>query len=292
MGGFLQALLNGTFMGCMYGLIALGLSLVFGVMRIINFAHGALLMVGMFASYWLWAKTHVNPYVGMLVVAPALFLFGYYVQDWLINPLLRKETGKKVHSVILMTSGLVLVLENGALLAFGPNYKMAHTSVTGKVLELGSVMVSLPRLYGALVTIAAVVALHFFLMRTDIGKAIRASGQDREAARLMGIDDYRIYKIAFGIGMALLGISGSCLFPFYYVHPAVGPLFEVRSFVIVVLGGLGSFAGAFIGGLIVGLIESVGAQFISAVWTEVIILVIFIVVLLVRPSGLLGIQRE
>ncbi|MCL5046269.1 MAG: branched-chain amino acid ABC transporter permease [Actinobacteria bacterium] len=292
MAGFEQSTLNGLMMGSLYGLIALGLSLVFGVMKIINFAHGALLMVGMFTAYWLWVFTNLNPYLLILLSVPILFFFGYYVQHFLVNPLLRKERGKKAHSVILMTSGLVLVLENLALFAFGPNYRMARTVVSGTTFKLGEIMVSQPRFYAALISIVAIIGLHLFLTRTDMGKAIRATGQDREAARLMGIDDFKIYKIAFGIGMACLGVAGNLLFPFYYVQPAVGPFFEIRSFVIVVLGGIGSLGGSLVGGLIIGLIESVGAQFVSAVWTELIIMILFIAMLLVKPSGLLGRQRE
>lgn len=292
MESIVQALINGILMGCLYGLIALGLSLIYGVMKIVNFAHGAVLMVGMFIAYWIFQTTKMDPYLGMLIVAPAMFLFGYAIQKFLVSPILQKDQEKKPLAVILMTTGLMLFLENTALFLFGPNYRISQTPYTGSTFTLGEIIISKPRLMAFVVAIVVALALELFLTKTDLGRAIRATGQDREAARLMGLDDFQIYKIAFGIGAAVVGIAAALLIPFNYVHPSVGTVFENRSFVIVVLGGIGSFSGALLGGLLVGIIESVGAQFISATWTEVLIFAVFILVLLFKPSGLLGTQKE
>ncbi|MHB1404029.1 MAG: branched-chain amino acid ABC transporter permease [Desulfitobacteriaceae bacterium] len=284
----IAATLNGLFMGSLYGLIAVGLSLVFGVMKIINFAHGALVMVGMYAVFYMWSLVGLDPYLSLLVVVPALFFFGYFLQGRVINPVLKREFGRNGHAVILLTVGLTLVLQNAALLFFGAYYKAAKTFVSGMTLDMGGVIISVPRLIAGIVGAIVILGLQLMLSKTDLGKAIRATGQDREAAGLMGINDYKIYNIAFGICLAILGIAAALMLPMYYVQPEAGKIFEMRSFVIAVLGGIGSLSGAFYGGLIVGLIESVTAQLWSATAAEMLIFVVFIGVLLYKPSGLLG----
>lgn len=284
----IAATLNGLFMGSLYGLIAVGLSLVFGVMKIINFAHGALVMVGMYAVFYMWRLVGIDPYLSLIVVIPALFLFGYFLQGKIINPVLKREFGRNGHAVILLTVGLTLVLQNAALLFFGAYYKAAKTFVSGMTWDMGGIVISVPRLIAGVVGAIVILGLQLMLSKTDLGKAIRATGQDREAAGLMGINDYKIYNIAFGICLAILGIAAALMLPMYYVQPEAGKIFEMRSFVIAVLGGIGSLSGAFYGGLIVGLIESVTAQIWSATAAEMLIFVVFIGVLLYKPSGLLG----
>ena len=284
----IAATLNGLFMGSLYGLIAVGLSLVFGVMKIINFAHGALVMVGMYAVFYMWSLAGLDPYLSLWVVVPVLFLFGYFLQGKVINPVLKREFGRNGHAVILLTVGLTLVLQNAALLFFGAYYKAAKTVVSGLTLDVGGVVVSVPRLIAGVIGAIVILGLQLMLSKTDLGKAIRATGQDREAAGLMGINDYKIYNIAFGICLAILGIAAALMLPMYYVQPEAGKIFEMRSFVIAVLGGIGSLSGAFYGGLIIGLIESVTAQLWSATAAEMLIFVVFIGVLLYKPSGLLG----
>ncbi|WP_206811633.1 branched-chain amino acid ABC transporter permease [Paradesulfitobacterium ferrireducens] len=284
----IAATLNGLFMGSLYGLIAVGLSLVFGVMKIINFAHGALVMVGMYAVFYMWSLIGLDPYLSLVVVVPVLFLFGYFLQGKVINPVLKREFGRNGHAVILLTVGLTLVLQNAALLFFGAYYKAAKTFVSGMTWDMGGVVTSVPRLIAGVVGAIVILGLQLMLSKTDLGKAIRATGQDREAAGLMGINDYKIYNIAFGLCLAILGIAAALMLPMYYVQPEAGKIFEMRSFVIAVLGGIGSLSGAFYGGLIVGLIESVTAQVWSATAAEMLIFVVFIGVLLYKPSGLLG----
>lgn len=284
----IAATLNGLFMGSLYGLIAVGLSLVFGVMKIINFAHGALVMVGMYAVFYMWSLVGLDPYLSLVVVVPVLFLFGYFLQGKVINPVLKREFGRNGHAVILLTVGLTLVLQNAALLFFGAYYKAAKTFVSGMTWDMGGVVISAPRLIAGVVGAIVILGLQLMLSKTDLGKAIRATGQDREAAGLMGINDYKIYNIALGVCLAILGIAAALMLPMYYVQPEAGKIFEMRSFVIAVLGGIGSLSGAFYGGLIVGLIESVTAQLWSATAAEMLIFVVFIGVLLYKPSGLLG----
>lgn len=288
-----EATINGVFMGSLYGLIAVGLSLVFGVMKVVNFAHGSLLTIGMYAVYYLVIKANWHPYLTPLVVLPFLFIFGYLLQGKIINPVLKRELSYGGgHAVILLTVGMMLVMENLALLFFGAYYKVAQTDIAGVTLNLDKMVVSVPRLIAGVVSLLVILALQAFLTRTDLGKAIRATGQDREAVRLMGVNDYKIYNIAFGICFAVLGVAAALMIPMYYVHPAAGKVFEMRSFVIAVLGGLGSLNGAFLGGLIIGLIESVSAQFLSATTAEFLIFAIFIAVLFFKPAGLLGSQQK
>jgi branched-chain amino acid transport system permease protein len=290
---FAQAVINGLLMGSVYSLTALGLTLIFGVMKVINFAHGSFLMIGMFASYWLFFLTGLDPYLGLIVVVPFCFAVGYFTQSILIKPIFKMEKGvREPLGVLLLTSGLWLLLDNVALLLFGADFRAIQTHYSGMNYQFGSILVSVPRFYAFVGTIAGAIGLHIFLKMTLIGKAIRATGQDRDVAGLMGVNIYYIYNIAFGIGIAITGFVGGLLTPFFYVHPTVGFAFDIRAFVIVVLGGLGSIPGALIGGLIIGLIESVGAQFMTATWTAAIIYIIFLLVLFFKPEGLLGLKEE
>jgi branched-chain amino acid transport system permease protein len=293
MESYLQALINGIMMGALYGLSAVGLSIIFGVMKVINFAHGSFLMVGMFASYWLFSLTGLDPYAGLIFVVPFCFAVGYCVQATLIKPIFVKEKGvREPIGVLLLTVGLGIVIDNLALLFFGAEYRAAKTIYSEVSYKFGNILINPPRMYAFAGMILASSFLYFFLKGTQIGKAIRATGQDRDTAGLMGINIYRIYNIAFGMGIGITGFAGGLLTPFYYVYPSVGFSFGLRAFVILVLGGLGSIPGAIIGGLIIGLIESVGAQFMPATWTAVIIYVVFLLVLFFKPEGILGVKGE
>ena len=288
----IEATINGVLMGGFYGFIAVSLSLIFGVAKIVNFAHGALLMVAMFFVYWIMVLLKIDPYLAALLAAAFLFLFGYVFQNLFIEPILRREKETAPLAVILLTSGLMLMMENIALLLFGADYRMVKTTYTGKSWSIGGMMIIQPKMIGFFLSLILVFLLEFYLRKTNLGRAIRATSQDREAARLVGIDDYRIYKIVFGIGTTMLGFAGSFLSPFYYIHPAIGEIFVLKSFVIVVLGGLGSISGALLAGIVVGIIESLGAQFMNSTMTECLIFIIFIAFLLVKPTGLLGKRRE
>jgi branched-chain amino acid transport system permease protein len=290
----IEDMINGILMGSIYGLTAMGLTIIFGVLKVINFAHGSLLMVGMYATYWAITLTGIHPYLALAIVIPAMFIFGYALQAVVIKPIFIAEKNvREPITVIIVTTGIWYILDNLALLVFGPQYRsLADNPLKGKMLEFGGMFVSQPKLFGFITAIVTASAIHWFMQKTVMGRAIRATSMDREAASLMGINQYRIYNVAFGIGAATTGIAAVTLLPFYNVFPTVGVLFDIKCFIIVVLGGLGSISGALLGGIIIGLIESVGPQFMTATWTEAIVYGLFLLVLFVKPSGLFGQKHD
>jgi branched-chain amino acid transport system permease protein len=290
----LEDTINGILMGSIYGLTALGLTLIFGVLKVINFAHGSLLMVGMYVAYWAVALTGLHPYLALILVVPVMYLFGYYLQDIVIKPIFKAEREvREPITVIIVTTGLWYILDNVTLLVFGPQYRtLQNNPLRGKMLELGSMLISVPKLWGFVTALVTAASIYWFLQRTRLGRAIRATSLDRDAASLMGIKQYKVYNIAFGIGTATAGIAGVTLVPFYNVFPSVGVLFDIKGFIIVVLGGLGSMGGALLGGIIIGVIESVGPQFMAATWTEAIVYGLFLLFLFVKPSGLFGVRYD
>ena len=290
----LEDMINGILMGSIYGLTALGLTVIFGVLKVINFAHGSMLMVGMYAAYWAVVLTGLHPYLALVLVVPVMFLFGYFLQDIVIKPIFKAEREvREPITVIIVTTGVWYILDNLTLLIFGPQYRTIQDNpLRGKMLEIGGMLISMPKLWGFFTAILTALAVYWFLQRTRMGRAIRATSLDRDAASLMGINQYRVYNIAFGIGTATAGIAGVTLVPFYNVFPSVGVLFDIKGFIIVVLGGLGSISGAILGGIIIGLIESVGAQYMAATWTEGIVYALFLLVLFVKPSGLFGVRYD
>lgn len=290
----IEDMINGVLMGSIYGLTAMGLTVIFGVLKVINFAHGSMLMVGMYAAYWAISLTGIHPYLALVLVIPTMFVFGYYLQAIVIKPIFIAEKNvREPITVIIVTTGIWYILDNLALLVFGPQYRSLSTNpMQGQMLELGGMFISVPKLFGFITAIVTAGAIHWFLQKTLMGRAIRATSMDREAASLMGINQYRIYNVAFGIGAATAGIAAVTLIPFNNVFPTVGVLFDIKGFIIVVLGGLGSISGALIGGIIIGLIESVGPQFMTATWTEAIVYGLFLIVLFVKPSGLFGQKHD
>jgi branched-chain amino acid transport system permease protein len=290
----LEDTINGILMGSIYGLTALGLTIIFGVLKVINFAHGSLLMVGMYAAYWAVLMTGLHPYLALVLVVPAMYFFGYALQDIVIKPIFKAERDvREPITVIIVTTGIWYILDNLALLVFGPDYRtISNNPLRGKMLEIGQIMISVPKLWGFVLAMVTATAVYLFLQKTRMGRAIRATSLDRDAASLMGINQYKIYNVAFGIGTATAGIAAVALVPFYNVFPTVGVLFDIKGFIIVVLGGLGSIGGAILGGIIIGLIESVGPQFMTATWTEAIVYGLFLLVLFVKPSGLFGVKYD
>lgn len=278
------SLLNGVTTGAVYALIALGLTLIYGVLHIINFAHGASLMVALYGVYFLKEYAGIDPYMAFPFVVPAMFALGYGLQRGIIN---RASHGKD-ENILLVTLGLSIVLENLALLFFKSDTRTIETAYTLTTLAIGPAMIALPKLVafaGALV----VSGLLVWMMRaTDLGSAIRAVAKEKQGARLMGIDVDHVYAMCFGIGLACLGAAACFLLPAYYVNPTVGSGFVLVAFTIVVLGGMGSFEGAFVGGLLIGVVESLGGLYLGESLGQVGIFVIFIAVLLFRPQGLFG----
>lgn len=286
--------INGILMGSIYGLAALGLTMIFGVLKVINFAHGSLLMVSMYVAYWAVTLTGLHPYIALVLVVPVMFIFGYLLQDIVIKPIFKAEKNvREPITVIIVTTGVWYILDNLTLLIFGPQYRNLEANpLRGKMLEIGEMMISVPKLWGFGAAVLTTLAIHLFLQKTATGRAIRATSLDREAASLMGINAYKIYNLAFGIGTAIAGVAAVALVPFYNVFPTVGVLFDIKCFIIVVLGGLGSIGGALLGGIIIGLIESVAPQFMAATWTEAIVYGLFLLVLFVKPSGIFGVKHD
>ncbi|MGA2957931.1 MAG: branched-chain amino acid ABC transporter permease [Thermodesulfobacteriota bacterium] len=280
----LQLIINGLLLGGMYALISIGLTLIFGVLEIVNFAHGEFLMLAMYASYFLFQFYGIDPYLSLLIILPLFFLIGVAVQRATIQPILNAPPLNQ----IFMTVGLSMVLQNVALFFWTADYRIVKTSYSALTLKTGGLMISFPRLVAFILAMGLIAALLVFLQKTYTGKAIRALAQERKAAMLMGINVYRTYQIAFGIGIACVGAAGAMLIPVYFVFPSVGTLFVLIAFVVVILGGYNSLTGSLVGGLIIGVVEAFSGFFISPHLKEAIYFAIFILILLFRPTGLFG----
>jgi len=280
----IQLIINGLLLGGMYALISIGLTLIFGVLEIINFAHGEFLMLSMYASFWLFQLYGIDPYLSLLIILPLFFLIGLAIQRAIIQPILNAPPLNQ----IFMTVGLSMVLQNLALFVWRADYRTVKTAYSALTLKTSGLMISFPRLVAFILAMGVIGALLIFLKKTYTGKAIRALAQERRAAMLVGINVYRTYQIAFGIGIACVGAAGAILMPVYFVFPSVGALFVLIAFVVVILGGYNSLTGALIGGLIIGVVDAFSGFFISPHLREAICFVIFILILLFRPRGLLG----
>jgi len=279
-----QLAVSGLLLGGVYALISVGLVLIFGVLEIINFAHGEFLMLSMFAAYWFFNLWGMDPYVSLLIIIPLFFLTGIIVQRIIFQPLLDAPPLDQV----FVSLALSLIIQNLALYFWKANYRTVNTSYSSLVINVSQITINFSRLIAFAVALGTILLLFLFLKRTYIGRAIRALAQQKRGARLMGINIYRTYQIAFGIGIACVGIAGGVLIPVYYVYPSVGTLFVLTAFVIVILGGYNSLVGALVGGLIIGVVETFSGFFISPHLKQVVYFVIFILLLLVKPTGLFG----
>lgn len=288
----LQALLGGIASGAVYGLIALGLSLQFGVMKIINFAHGSFLMMAMYVSLWASSRLGLHPLAVAPLTALVLFVVGWGVQRLMIDRIYRMESAREPVGVLIFTTGLWIFMNYAFVAVVGPDNLSATHPWNNEVLLIGDLIFTYPQIAGFAASVLVTVALVVFLRRTRAGRAIRATGQDREAASVLGIDSAQVYRLSFAIGLGVLGIAGALLLPMYPVNPFVGDIFGLRAFVIVVLGGIGSVAGAFWGGIIVGVLESVGSQLIPVTYAEALIFLLFLGVMYFKPSGLMGVENE
>jgi branched-chain amino acid transport system permease protein len=280
----IQSLVNGVLMGGVYSLVAIGLTLIFGVMNIINFAHGALMMLGVFFTYWLFMLGHVDPYLSILFVVPSMFLVGASFQRVLIRPVMNAPE----HNQLFLTLGAMLFLQNLAVFLWSPDYRVMRTRYSGVNFYVGDISLSLSHLlaFGMAIVFAGI--LYLVLYKTNTGRAIRAASEERTGAMLVGINIKRIYWISFGMGTACAGVAGTAITPFFPIYPYVGDIFILTAYVVVVLGGLGSVFGAFIGGLIIGVADSVGAMLLPGSMKSIMSFVIFILILLFRPKGLFG----
>ena len=284
----LQAVLNGLLTGSLYALIGMGMALIFGVMRIVNFAHGAFLMVGMYTTYVLFDRYHVSPYLGFVAAAALLFVIGLLSY----HGLLRWVAERSHFMQILLTLGIALILTGGAQLVFGADYHKANIRLLDVNLHAGShITLNAPWVLSFGITVVLATGMFLFVMKSRFGRALRAIAQNRYAAALMGIDVLRTEAIAFGLGLAAVGFAGGLLLPVLYVYPTVGEEFTGKAFVMVVLGGMGSIVGAALAGLVLGVVESLTSLYWGNEWAYAVDFAIFLLVLSLRPSGLFGSQR-
>jgi branched-chain amino acid transport system permease protein len=280
----LAALANGLMTGAVYALIALGLTLVYGVLHIINFAHGATLTAAMFAVFVAHSVFKLDPYLAVFLLTPLFFALGYVVQRFVIGPASHGDDS----NILLVTLGLSIIIENALLASFRSDTRSIDVPYGFSVVEVGNLFLSTPKLIAFAASFAVAGLLWLLLARTDTGKAIRAVAKEKTGAALAGIDVEHIYAVTFGLGAACLAIAACLLMPTYLVNPRSGNAFVLVAFTIVVLGGMGSIAGALMGGLIIGIVESLSGLFLGESLGQIGIFLIFILVLLFRPTGLFG----
>jgi branched-chain amino acid transport system permease protein len=278
------AIVNGLLTGAVYALIALGLTLVYGVLHIINFAHGALLTAAMFAAYFVYRVLGIDPYFAIILLAPTFFGIGYGIQRFVIGPASHGDD----RNMLLVTLGLAVIIENALLFAFRADTRTLDLSYALSGIDLGFTFLPLPRLIGFGAVFVVTLALWLMMSVTDTGRAIRAVAKEKLGAELAGIDVAHIYAVTFGLGTACVAIAACLLIPSFYVNPSAGNAFVLVAFTIVVLGGMGSVPGALIGGLVIGVVESLSSLFLGESLGQIGIFLLFIVVLLVRPNGLFG----
>jgi branched-chain amino acid transport system permease protein len=278
------AVLNGLLTGAVYALVALGLTLIYGVLHIINFAHGALLTAAMFAALFAYRLLGLDPYLAAAILTPLFYLLGYGLQRFVIGPASHGED----RNILLVTLGLAVIIENALLYAFRADTRTVNLGYAFDVVEVGTAFLAVPRLIAFGVVMVVALLLWLFMRWTDTGMAIRAVAKEKLGAELSGIDVAHIYAVTFGLGTACLAIAACLLIPTYYVNPQAGNAFVLIAFTIVVLGGMGSVAGALLGGLFVGVVESLCGLYLGESLGQIGIFVMFILVLLLRPTGLFG----
>ena len=280
----IPAILNGLMTGAVYALVALGLTLIYGVLHIINFAHGALLSAAMFAAFFAFRLLGLDPYVAALLIAPLFFVLGYGLQRFVIGPASHGDD----RNMLLVTLGVAIVIENVLLYAFRADTRTIDLPYAFQTIDVGFTFLAIPRVIGFAAVFVVALALWAVMNLTDTGKAIRAVAKEKLGAELSGIDVAHVYAMTFGLGTACVAVAACLLMPTFYVNPTVGEAFVLVAFTIVVLGGMGSVPGALIGGLIVGVVESLSGLFLGESLGQIGIFLVFIAVLLVRPTGLFG----
>jgi branched-chain amino acid transport system permease protein len=282
---FIQALIDGILVGGVYAAIGLGLSIAYGVMGVVNWAHGEVLMVSLFTSIYLTKYAGFDPYLTALVNIIVMGVAGYLLQKFVFNKLLNRG-GKAWRDMMLFTAGMSMFLQALFNLIFGAEVKSVTTKYSG-MLDLSGIMVSKSKLISIVIAVACCVGLYVFIQKSEMGRSLRATSQDRQTAQLMGINANQVFCLCFAIGLALVGLSAALLTPFYQVTPYVGSAFCFKSFIIVAMGGKGNIPGAMVAGIVMGLIEKVGALFFGDSIAQIFIFVLFIAILLFMPEGIM-----
>jgi branched-chain amino acid transport system permease protein len=281
----LQVVLDGMLNGMLYALVATGLCLIWGVMDVINFAHGEYLMVAMYVSYWLGFLANVDPLISILAGGAFIFILGALTYKLII----RYTIGKPPLSALLATFGLAMLLKNLCLNQFTPNFRiLSGTWLGDKTFQLGAIIVPVPQLTAAALALAVVGAIYFMIRSTRFGWAVQATAMDRDAAELMGINTERIYILVFGIGGATVGIAGGIMPTYLAVHPEVGSMFGLIAFVCVAMGGFGSIPGALLAAILIGVVEALGGYYIAPVFKYVAVFGLYLAVVFLRPKGIFG----
>jgi branched-chain amino acid transport system permease protein len=282
----LQLALNGVLEGAVYGLLALGLTLVFGVMRIMNISHGDFGIFGAYISYWFLVKFGVDPFTSLTIIVPLLFLLGLLVQRVLISPAI-SDPSLQVQASVMITWGLALLISNGEIILWSPDYRSIIVPYSYVSFYLSGIVINLPRV---LVLLSAVLITGFYVLflRTKVGKAISACTQDREAAVLMGVNFNKLAGITFGISTATAAISGMLFALTHTLYPALGFQLNLKALTVMVFGGIGSMSGALIGGLVLGMAESIVSFFIGATYKDLVSFLLLVAILLTKPTGIRG----
>lgn len=283
---FAQTVAFGLFVGGIYGIAAMGLALVFGVLKMLNIAHGELLMLGGYASFWAFHAFGMDPFVSLLIVIPAMFLVGLALDRAVYRHVVRLTGEEKIKNSLLVSFGLTLVIQNLAQWGFTSDERTIQVAYAGQGLNLFGVALPYTRMGSLAIALVVAVLLHLFLRRTYPGKAILATTEDWEAAELAGINIHRVYMMTFALGASLAAIAGTMVIITYGISPSVGVLWTLKALIVVVLAGTGTVLGAFPAGLLLGVVEAVSGAFIGSTYREVIGLVMFLLVLVLRPQGL------
>ncbi|MGA2317798.1 MAG: branched-chain amino acid ABC transporter permease [Thermodesulfobacteriota bacterium] len=279
-----QQIVNGLLIGFIYSLIAIGLTLIWGVMNIVNFAHGDFLMLGMFTSFWLYTLYGVDPLFSIPVCTVLLFILGLLIYRFIVSKVMKGP----MLAQLVVTFGISIFLANLAVFLWTPDFRLIEKPLLHGTWDIGDIKLSVPKFVSTIGSVIVSLFVFLFLKRTKTGKAILATEMDREAALLMGINTERINSISFALGSALVGIAGAFLSTYYYIYPQVGGTFGLIAFCVVALGGFGSIEGAFIAGIIVGLAQTLGGFFIDPAYKYAIVFLIYLITVWIRPQGLLG----
>jgi branched-chain amino acid transport system permease protein len=284
----LQAIVDGILLGGVYSTLGLGLSIAYGIMRIINWAAGQTLVIGMYVSYFLITRYGMDPYVTIIFTFILLGALGFIIQKTMINHIIDRSGDSAGPNVLLFTAGYGYVVVSIMEMAFGTLSISAITRYTGQSIVIGTLYAPLPRVISCVIAVAATIVLYFFMHKSELGRAIRATSQDRSTAQLMGINSKFMYCIGFGLSFALLGLTASLLVPYYPFTPYIGTSFSFKALILVVIGGIGNVQGALIGGMFIGIVEKILGSLVSDSFAQMMVFCLFILVLLVKPAGLLS----